>query len=345
MRRSAAEALGMMKAGKAELLTLLESDRQPLPIRQGAARALSLIGAPSGEPVLMLIVELNQGQAIAQTKSIPVWRELLEELTLDLVTIPAGEFLMGSPPDEVGRDWYEYSFPELKGVDVEAQHLVTVPSFSISQYPITQVQWRFVAQLPSIDRELNPDPASFKSVGKASRNENRLPVEQVSWHDAIEFCARLSNHTGKTYRLPSEAEWEYACRAGTTQPFHLGETLSTDFANYDGNYTYGNGAKGKFHQKTTEVGSFGIVNAFGLLDMHGNVWEWCLDHWHPSYEGAPTDGSAWTTDGDDRYRLLRGGSWSDNPGFCRSANRVRDTPHARYNNVGFRVVCFPPWTS
>jgi len=337
LRRSAAESLGLMKAGQTELRQLLDADDQPLPIRQGAARALGLIGAASGEAVPMLMVELQEGEESAQVLSIPVWREpLTDDLTLDLVTIPGGEFLMGSPVDEVGRDWYQYSFPELKDVDVEAQHCVTVPSFSMSQYPITQVQWRFVAALPAIDQELELDPASFKG--------DRRPIETVSWKAAVEFCARLSQYTGKTYHLPSEAEWEYACRANTTSPFHVGDTLSTEVANYDGNYTYGDGAKGEYRQKTTEVGSFGIVNAFGLSDMHGNVWEWCLDHWHPSYEGAPSNGSVWITDGDERYRLLRGGSWYGGPRNCRSANRDPGPPDYQYYFIGFRVVCVSSWT-
>jgi formylglycine-generating enzyme required for sulfatase activity/HEAT repeat protein len=337
LRRSAAESLGLMKAGKAELLQLLTSEAHPLPIRQGAARAISLIGAASGEAVPMLIVGLNGGEMIAQVRSIPVWREpLTENLSLDLVNIPAGEFLMGSPAEEASRDWYASQLPETEGLDVEAQHLVRVPAFAMSQHPVTQAQWRFVAALPQVDRGLDPDPASHKG-------DNR-PVETVAWYAAMEFCARLSQHTGKTYRLPSEAEWEYACRGGTTTPFHFGNTLSTEIANYNGNYTYGGGGRGLYRQRTTEVGSFGIVNAFGLSDMHGNVYEWCLDHWHPSYEGAPDDGSAWVTDGDDRYRLLRGGSWFNTPGNCRSANRYRNTPHYQYNVNGFRVVSPPPWT-
>ena len=120
------------------------------------------------------------------------------------------------------------------------------------------------------------------------------------------FCDRLSQYTGKTYRLPSEAEWEYACRAGTTSPFYFGDTLSTDLANYRGTYTYGEGVPGEFRETTNEVGSFG-VNAFGLADMHGNVYDWCLDYWHPSYDGAPSDGSPWQTGGNENYRIVRGG--------------------------------------
>lgn len=337
VRRSAAEALGRMKAGKPELIEILESNDQPLPVRQGAARALSLIGGASGEPVPMLLVTLQAGQVTTQVKPIPVWREpLTEALTLDLVAIPTGEFLMGSPPNEEWRNWYEDSYPELKGVDVEAQHWVSVPAFFMSQCPITQAQWYFVAGLPSVEHNLNPDPASFKGDDR--------PIEVVSWYDAMEFCARLSQFTGNTYCLPSEAEWEYACRAGTTTPFYVGETLSAELANYDGTYIYGEGVKGVHRQQTTEVGSFGVVNAFGLSDMHGNLWEWCQDIWHPSYEGAPNDGSIWMTDGDNRYRMMRGGSWFTYPGFCRSAFRFRNTPTNRDFNIGFRVVCVSPFT-
>jgi formylglycine-generating enzyme required for sulfatase activity len=339
IRRSAAEALGLMKAGKTQLRCILESDQQPLAVRQGAARALSLIGAPSGEKVPMLIGTLQEDQVIAQVQRISVFRETLdEELTLDLVEVPGGTFQMGSPPDEMYRDWYGSYYPECEGLDGEAQHPVQVQPFLMSQYPITQAQWRAVAALPPVERErrLNPDPSNFKGDSR--------PVEVVSWYEAIEFCARLSQHTGKRYRLPSEAEWEYACRAGTTTPFHFGPTLSADWANYDGNYSYGAGVNGKYRQKTTQVGSFGVVNTYGLADMHGNVWEWCLDPWHPSYEEAPSDGSAWQSNGDERYRLLRGGSWGNGPGYCRSASRVRDAPGNQSNYLGFRVVCGSPWT-
>jgi formylglycine-generating enzyme required for sulfatase activity/HEAT repeat protein len=336
VRRSAAEALGEMKAGRETLLSILEDETQPLDLRQGAARAIGLIGAPSGEAVPMLMVELQAGQVKTQMKSIRVWKEpLTEDLAIDLVEIPGGEFLMGSPPDEVGRDVYFPTYPDTEGLDVEAQHRVTVQPFCMGQHPITQAQWRVVAALPAVNRELEPNPANFKG--------DQRPVEQVTWYDAVEFCDRLSQYTGKTYRLPSEAEWEYACRAGTTSPFYLGDTLSTDLANYDGNYTYGPGKKGIYREQTVEVGSFG-VNGWGLADMHGNVYDWCLDHWHPSYERAPSDGSAWVTDGNDNYRLVRGGSWYGSPVVCRSAVRSRYTPRSRHNNVGLRVVCVSPWT-
>lgn len=244
--------------------------------------------------------------------------DLGQGISLDLVLIPSGTFRMGSPNGE--------------GYDSERpQHQVTVPSFLIGKYAVTQAQCKAVAALPKVECDLDSDPARFKG-------ENR-PVEQVSWDDAVEFCQRLSKRTGRSYRLPSEAEWEYACRAGTTSPFHFGSTITADLANYNGNYTYGSAPKGQYREQTTEVGSFKTANTFGLYDMHGNLWEWCADHWHDSYKDAPTDGSAWTTGGDDARRLLRGGSWNNHPGNCRSAFRVRLARDDRDHDFGFRVVC------
>jgi formylglycine-generating enzyme required for sulfatase activity len=260
-----------------------------------------------------------------QPKQITFCKEpLSEEVALELVQIPAGEFFMGSPENELDRP------------DAESpQHLVTVPGFWMGQYPVTQAEWRVVAGLPKVSRDLKPDPSRFKG--------NRHPVEQVSWYDAVEFCDRLTQHTGRTYRLPSEAEWEYACRAGTTTPFHFGETIATEVANYHGEYIYGRGNKGEYRQATTPVDHFGVANAFGLSDMHGNVYEWCLDHWHGNYEGAPTDGRAWLDDNDNDNdpRIIRGGSWFDNPRYCRSAYRFHDTPDDTINGLGFRVVVAP----
>jgi formylglycine-generating enzyme required for sulfatase activity len=213
----------------------------------------------------------------------------------------------------------------------------------MAKYPITQAQWRQVAGLPPVERSLDPDPSNFKG-------DNR-PVERVSWEEAVEFCDRLSRLTGREYRLPSEAEWEYACRAGTTTPFHVGETLTTDLANYRGvdddsigwKGNYDQGPKGIYREETTEVGSF-PPNAFGLYDMHGNVWEWCQDHWHDNYKGAPDDGSAWLfpeerKSEDKHTRVVRGGSWSHFPWNCRSACRLHFPPDLRLSADGFRVVC------
>ena len=160
----------------------------------------------------------------------------------------------------------------------------------------------------------------------------------MSWDDAVEFCKRLSEKSGKEYRLPSEAEWEYACRAGTTTTFAYGENITPELVNYDGNYPYGEAPKGTYRGKTTPVGSF-APNGFGLYDMHGNVWEWCQDVFHSNYEGAPPDGSAWV-DVKQSYRVLRGGSWNDNSFNCRAATRGRNAPGASLNFNGLRVVVF-----
>ena len=170
-----------------------------------------------------------------------------------------------------------------------------------------------------------------------------MPVEQVSWDDAIEFCKRLSRKTENEYRLPTEAEWEYACRAGTTTAFHFGLTITSDLANYLGNYTYLNEPQGKYQEKTTQVGSF-KANAFGLYDMHGNVWEWCQDDWHNSYQNAPDDGRAWIS-GKSNINVIRGGSWGSNPDNCRSASRYCLNPGDRFNHFGFRFVCVVPGTT
>ncbi|MEQ8957287.1 MAG: formylglycine-generating enzyme family protein, partial [Coleofasciculus sp. C2-GNP5-27] len=175
------------------------------------------------------IVKKNTGEA-------EFFREGLgNDVTLDMVAIPEGTFQMGSPETEKGHE-----------DDESPQHQVTVTRFFLGKYPITQAQWQAVANLPQVNRELDPDPSRFKGADR--------PVEQVSWSDCVEFGERLSQYTGRDYRLPSEAEWEYACRAGTTTPFHFGETITTDLANYNGNYTYGAGAKGKYRQETTPVG-------------------------------------------------------------------------------------------
>ena len=236
---------------------------------------------------------------------------------LDMVFIPNGTFQMGSPDTEV--DGFNFAGP---------QRRVTVASFFMGKYEVTQAQWEAVAALPQINLSLNPNPSSFKGANR--------PVENVSWNEAMEFCARLAKKTGRAYRLPSEAEWEYACRAGTTTPFYFGETITTDLVNYDGNYPYGNAPKGIYREQTTDVGSF-PPNAFGLYDMHGNVYEWCADAWHENYQGAPSDGRVWEG-GDDKYRVRRGGTCGSNAVECRSANRVRFGLVYRNKVYGFRVA-------
>ena len=237
---------------------------------------------------------------------------------LEMVAIPGGTFLMGSPPTEIGRDNSEVP-----------QHSVTVQSFFMGKYPVTQAQWKAVAALPQINLPLNPNPSYSNGINQ--------PVEQVSWHEAEEFCARLSQKTGKIYRLPSESEWEYAARGGTTTPFYFGETITGELANFDGHSGYGYAPKGIDRQETTPVDSF-PPNSFGLYDIHGNVWEWCADVWHDNYYGAPSDRSVWDKNGNNRYRLVRGGSWYDPAKTCRSANRCASELNSKVNNCGFRVV-------
>ncbi|NET33239.1 MAG: formylglycine-generating enzyme family protein [Cyanothece sp. SIO1E1] len=254
---------------------------------------------------------------------------LVGGVTLRMMLIPAGTFLMGSPEDELERSKAE-----------GPQHHVTVAQFFMAKYPVTQVQWRAVAAMSQVNQKLDLDPARFKG--------DRHPVEQVSWRDAVEFCDRLTIHSDRQYRLPTEAEWEYACRAGTTTPFHFGETLSADYANYDGSSkkygAYGPGTRGENRGETTLVNHFEGANEYGLCDMHGNVWEWCQDHWHGNYEDAPTDGSAWLFPGESKRCVCRGGSWIDAPRDCRSAYRLRFEPDFRDHNLGFRVCCSAPRT-
>jgi formylglycine-generating enzyme required for sulfatase activity/tRNA A-37 threonylcarbamoyl transferase component Bud32 len=242
---------------------------------------------------------------------------------LEMVAIPGDTFLMGSPKTEKGR--YDNESP---------QHTVRVAPFFMAKYPVTQAQWKAVAAFPKIKIDLNPDPSWFKGANR--------PVEQVNWHEAVEFCARLAKKTGKTYRLPSEAEWEYACRGCTgedacTTPFYFGETITPDLANYNGSNTYASEPKGIYRQQTTDVGSF-PPNAFGLYDMHGNVWEWCADPWHGNYIGAPADGSVWESGGNQDLRVLRGGSWLYSAVNCRCARRLRVSAGYRYGDLGFRVA-------
>lgn len=251
-----------------------------------------------------------------------------EKVSLEMVLIPAGSFMMGANQNELGKRKEE-----------TPQHLVKIESFLISKYPITQLQWKKVASFLKVNRDLKPSPSYYKGKDK--------PVEQVSWHDAVEFCDRLnaalgdrlSQKTGNEYRLPTEAEWEYACRAGSTTPFHFGKTLDSSVVNYDGRYKYDLGKKGAYCNKTTSVKNFSYANSFGLFDMHGNVWEWCLDHWHTSYENAPIHGDAWLDKNDGNSRVIRGGSWQNEPFLCRSAFRQAIISTRQFKDTGFRVVC------
>ena len=235
--------------------------------------------------------------------------ENLNGVKLVMKRLPGGEFMMGSPDNEEGL--YDNERP---------QHRVTVPSFYIGKTEVTQAQWRKVAELPKVFMDLRHDPSYFKG--------DDLPVETVSYWEAREFCTRLSRLTGKTYRLPSEAEWEYACRAGTTGAYA---------GDLDAMAWYSGNAGSKTHPVGRKQ-----PNRFDLYDMHGNVWEWCEDVWHNRYGGQhgapPSDGSAWLSGGDSSYRVLRGGSLINDGDYCRSAYRNYNQPGDRSVVIGFRVV-------
>ena len=296
--------------------SLTQAQTAPIEVRLGSSTQVTL------QTLDIEIVALDAtGQIIDRHRgqSQGFSQELPNEVLLEMVWVPDGSFLMGSPETELKRS-----------IDESPQHLVHLNSFFISKYPITQTQWYAVSLLPLIGRPLNPDPSSFK-------DENR-PVENVSWEDCQEFCLRLSAQTGRSYSLPSEAQWEYACRARTSTPFHYGETIITEVANYNGLFRYGNGPRGANLNQTTPVGSYGIANVFGLYEMHGNVWEWCADAWHDNYIGAPTDGSSWEVDAVDSRRVMRGGSWYSQSNLCRSAARAGSWPNGNNDFLGFRVV-------
>ena len=234
----------------------------------------------------------------------------------EMVVIPAGTFMMGSPASEAGRDG-----------DEGPQHLVTLRSFAIGVTEVTFAAWDACVRGGGCDGYL-PDDFGW---GRGSR-----PVIDVSWEDAQAYVRWLSERTGAEYRLPSESEWEYAARAGTTTPFHTGATISPDQANYDGGGVYGSGRRGEYRGRTTPAGMF-LPNAFGLYDAHGNVWEWVEDCWHETYAGASGDGSAWTRGGDCGSRVLRGGSWVTDPRLLRSADRSWLSTGLRVGYAGFRV--------
>jgi formylglycine-generating enzyme required for sulfatase activity len=238
-------------------------------------------------------------------------------LAPDMIQIPAGRFLMGSPPDEPGR--YDNEGP---------QHWVQIPAFALGKHAVTFDQWDACVAAGGCNHR--PEDQGW---GRGQR-----PVINVSWDDAQQYIRWLSRETGKTYRLPSEAEWEYATRAGTNAPFSTGDCISTTLANYNGDQDYnGCGAKtGVFLGKTQPVASY-PENPWGLYDMHGNIWEWVEDCWHDSYAGAPTDATPWRRANSPRH-VVRGGSWSFYPRFLRSAYRYRYAKDLRDLALGFRVA-------
>jgi formylglycine-generating enzyme required for sulfatase activity len=279
-------------------------------------------------------IQITKRQKIEIIKTYKQGQQFVERISdqvnLEMMYVPSGSFIMGASKDEEGSS----------DATERPQHLVTVPAFLMGKYPITQAQYEAV---------MGTNPSRFKN----KPNSPMRPVEKVRWKDAQEFCKKLSELTGNEYRLPSEAQWEYACRAMLSPqadlpngedgkiypPFHFGETVSTKVTNYNGS-VYGRGEKGEKRGETTPVDYFSVANEFGLCDMHGNVWEWCEDNWHGNYKGAPTDGSAWidTKNEESNHNLhpLRGGSCFNNPHYCRSANRRYNKFDTSSNDVGDR---------
>jgi len=267
----------------------------------------------------------------------------------DFVFIKGGSYLMGSPENEAGRN------------DNEIQHPVKVGDFYMAKYPVTVAQFEaFISEKNySTDADKNGDNYLWGLYGKNRelisdvnwrcntmgelQQDKQHPVIHVSWNDASAYCKWLNEKLNKTFRLPTEAEWEYACRAGTTTPFNTGANLTTDQANYDGNYPYQNYPKGKYLGKTTPVGSY-PPNGWGLYDLHGNVWEWCLD-WYGEkyYDECKRQGIVDNPPGPatGSYRVLRGGSWLNDARYCRSADRNYISPDDRYGLIGFRLVFLP----
>jgi formylglycine-generating enzyme required for sulfatase activity len=292
-----------------------------LGLRDEDVEAIALQVLPQSTPSTVRPIIIPTPTPVAPAAPQSFTLDLSNTVKLEMIAIPGGSFWMGSP-DGVGKD------------NERPRHQVTIAPFWISKYPITQAQYQAI---------IGKNPSNFKG--------DQRPVENVSWWEAIAFCEKLGEKGNRIFRLPSEAEWEYACRAGTETPFYFGETITTDLANYRGTDweyqgkvypgNYGAGPKGEFREQTTNVGIF-PSNSFGLYDMHGNVWEWCADHWHENYNGAPPDGSAWLTHDKDTSRLLRGGSWGNVPGVFRSAFRNPCSPDLPGSTVGFRWLATIP---
>ena len=243
--------------------------------------------------------------------------ELVEDQEIRMMIIPSGEYGMGSSEKGCSRS-------------EQPKHLVKVPAFLMSQFPITRTQWKTVAAYPKINHFLKKFTSRSGSMIS--------PVVNISWYEAVEFCGRLSVNTGHIYRLPTEAEWEYACRAGTETPFYFGETITSRYVNYDGTIKYRAEPTSLYRQKISAVNELEFPNSFGLFDMHGNVWEWCLDNWYETYGLAPSSGQAYLSD-QSSLRVVRGGSWKCEPYLCTSSSRGSNNESDNLSkDIGFRIV-------
>ena len=288
----------------------------------------------SGVSAFLLAGEKAYSSPTLPKKNEPVIpaKLITNTISMKLGYIPPGTFTMGSPLSE--QEQYKKDNTDDFAAQ-EIQHEVSITKgFYMGAFAVTQEEYETL---------MGTNPSFFSAAGRgkdkvAGLNTRRFPVEWISWDDATEFCKKLSQKEGINYRLPTEAEWEYACRAGTKKAFYFGDTVSTDQANYRGDFVFGNGKKGMDRERPTPVGSF-PANAFGLYDMHGNVWQWCQD-WYDKdyYQKSPRNDPVNETAGKLRFRVLRGGSWHNLPGGARSACRFLATPVLRNWNYGFRVV-------
>jgi formylglycine-generating enzyme required for sulfatase activity len=396
--RIAAELEGWLLSDALNLLVAGEEGwkehDQRLPPLQGASRALQLaasadlplLGSGPGRLVPMLtLTALQEGEALwirTVVVTPAVWRlPLPGGEQLELVVVDGRECTIGSPKEEAGRDLYFQFRQKCEGVNVEIQRTVKLKAFALVRHPLTQAQWRVVAALPRLERDISSAPGTYDAKGlwESYAQPSNLAVDSVTWYDCQEWLRRLNRWLVVHWQeqggqgeapqlaLPSESQWEVACRAGSGTPFHYGDTLDASWANVDGNYTYGAGRKGAYRQRPVPVGFFGLVNRWGLAEMHGQLQEWCADRWHRSPCGANQvkrrgwfggggtqqellDGSA--LEGADpglaevpleqQMRLLRGGSWFLDPHDARAAFRSGFPPGYVNTRVGVRPGCFSP---
>jgi formylglycine-generating enzyme required for sulfatase activity len=279
--------------------------------------------------------EKTKSANVEPENSEPSGKVITNSIGMKLVYIPPGKFVMGSPKSEQEQAKKDSRVSDWAAQEVQHEVAIT-KGFYMGVYAVTQEEYEIVTGK-------NPSWFSATGGGKedvAGLNTRRFPVETVSWNDATEFCRKLSQKDGKIYRLPTEAEWEYACRAGTKTAFSFGDTISTEQANYNGNAVFGNGRKGVYRVRPIPVGSF-PANALGLYDMHGNVNQWCQDWYdYDYYRKSPRNDPVNETGSE--MRVLRSGSWGSDPGICRSANRSGSTPDYRNRTIGLRVVMSLP---
>jgi formylglycine-generating enzyme required for sulfatase activity len=323
---------------------------------------------------MLTLTARKEGQALrirTEVVTPAVWRlPLPDGEQLELVVVEGGVYDIGSPDAPVaeeGRDWYANQRDGCKNVNVEAERTVRLERFAMARHAITKAQWRAVAELPQVEKELNPTPGSFKPDGlwETHGQPGALPVDSISWNDCKEWLQRLNSWLTSEWSsqggqgeppqlsLPGEVQWEAACRAGAATPFHFGDVLDAAWANFDGGYTYGPGRKGVYRQRPVPVGFFGLVSRWGLAELHGQLFEWCGDQWHPDPkgEGWPSDGQPWEgvdsalealATAQKEWKLLRGGSWFNDPLNCRAANRNGSDPASIYASHGVRPCCLLP---